>query len=355
MTRPTVLTILTCLLILSTSSIHAEGDSALKKATANFIPYSGKTIFQSLKRPDVLEIELTLNMEELFESKKTDEYKEARIEYAASNGSQMVYDIKIRPRGKFRRKVCDFPPIKLKFPKKVLRYQGYAEFNTLKLVTHCIDGKVEGKNNVFREYLAYKLYNELTEKSFQVQLVKITYNDTSGKYGKMKRFGFIIENTDEMASRLNGSVCDCMNVPSDAIIAKDENRMATYQYAIGNADWSIILNRNLKLVVDKASEQIIPVPYDFDFSGFVDAGYAIPNADYGHTSIKDRVFLGMAIDDQIRMVNIALFKQRKEAMYAVVNGFKRLSYEEKEEMQNYLDEFYNGLQDLGRPSAVSAK
>ena len=355
MTRPTVLTILTCLLILSSSSIYAEGDSALKKATANFIPYSGKTIFQSLKRPDVLEIELTLDIEKLFESKKTDEYQEARIEYAASNGSQMVYDVKLRPRGKYRRKVCDFPPIKLKFPKKVLRYQGYAEFNTLKLVTHCMDEKAAGKSNVFREYLAYKMYNELTEKSFQVQLVKITYHDTSGKYGKMKRFGFIIENTDEMASRLSGSVCDCMNVPTDAIVATDENRMAIYQYAIGNSDWSIILNRNLKLVVDKATEQIIPVPYDFDFSGLVDADYAIPNADYGHTSVKDRVFIGMETDDRIRKMNVALFKQKKESMYKVINGFKRLSYEEKLEMQSYLDEFYNSLQDLGRPTAASAQ
>ena len=78
------------------------------------------------------------------------------------------------------------------------------EFNKLKLVTHCLENKFEGNENVMKEYLLYKLYNEITPESFRVQFVKITYLDSKGKLGKIKRFGFIIESKDQLAFRLQG-------------------------------------------------------------------------------------------------------------------------------------------------------
>ena len=327
--------------------LHAEGDTGNKNSSSNFIPYSGKTIFQSLIRPDVLDLTLTMDLSTLVDNRNSGEYLPARLEYDGISGEEIVYEVKVRTRGRYRRKVCDFPPVKIKFPKKVLRFQGYAEFNTLKLVTHCMDGKEAANNNVMREYLAYKMYNELTDKSFQVQLVRISYKDTSGKMGKMKRYGFIIENTDEMASRINGIVTDSMNIAPEKVVAKDENLMAMYQYAIGNCDWSTMLNRNLKLVVSNTTGKIIPVPYDFDFAGIVDAHYAIPNVDLGHTSIKERAFLGnTGVEQKIKEQNRFLLRQRKAAMFNVIKNFKRLYIEERMEMEAYLDDFFDKMADL---------
>lgn len=344
-TRLKIITIFTCLLLVnSIPAAQAEGETAKKNADSEIIHYDGNTLFQSLKRPKPLEISLKFDVDLFLENRNNGEYQKGQIEYETLEGEMMAYDIKVRTRGKFRRRVCDFPPIKLKFPKKVLLAQGYAEFNTLKLVTHCLDGKEESYDNVYREYLAYKMYNELTEKSFQVQLVKITYHDVSGKHGKKKRFGFIIENTDEMASRLNGSICDCLNVDPETVVAKDENLMALYQYMIGNADWSTKLNRNLKLV-NTANQEIIPVPYDFDFAGFVDAAYAIPSVDYGLKSIKDRIFLGYKADRHIQNQNLFLFKQKKATFLKMIDRGK-IADETRQELLNYINAFFENIREL---------
>lgn len=308
-------------------------------------PYKGNTIFQSLKRSTALEITIETNLTELLENRFTEEYQAASVVYANEEGQELQYDLKLRPRGKFRRRVCDFPPVKLKFPKKQLLSEGYNKHNDLKLVTHCLEDKFEGNENVMKEYLAYLLYNELSPNSFQVQLVKITYKDTSNKYGKIKRYGFLIEDTDEMAERLNGDECDCIGSSLGNLVDKDENLMSIFQYMIGNEDWSTKMARNLKMV-KRNDGSIIPVPYDFDFSGLVDASYALPNADYNLVSVKDRFFMGREVDSSILGSNIFLVKNKKKELYRLVERFKYLSFEGKEEILAYLDTFYANLKEL---------
>src|SRR5690606_9238581 len=94
--------------------------------------------------------------------------------------------------------------------------------NKLKLVTHCLDDKNDGQENLLKEYLAYKLYNELTDQSYRVQLIRINYVDTKGKVSKIRRYGIIIEDTDEMAERLGGEECDCLNPGKEQLDARLE-------------------------------------------------------------------------------------------------------------------------------------
>ena len=320
-------------------------------------PYKGNTIFQSLKRTNALEITIETDLTELLENRFRDEYQKAAVNYTNAEGEDIQYDLKLRPRGKFRRRVCDFPPVKLKFPKKQLLSEGYSEHNDLKLVTHCLEDKFEGNENVMKEYLAYLLFNELSPNSFQVQVVKITYIDTSKKYGKIKRLGFLIEDTDEMAERLNGDECDCIGANINSIVDKDENLMSIFQYMIGNEDWNTKMARNLKMV-KRNDGSIIPVPYDFDFSGLVDASYALPNADYNLVSVKDRIFMGQEVDSGTLGSNIFLIKNKKKELYKVVEKFKYLSLDGKAEILTYLDTFYKNINDLnllstGDPSSSS--
>jgi hypothetical protein len=61
---------------------------------------------------------------------------------------------------------------------------------------------------------------------------------------------------------------------------------------IGNTDWSNTTQHNSKML-DIGQRKFVPVPYDFDYSGFVNAPYAIP---YDYLPIKkvtDRLYRGI--------------------------------------------------------------
>ena len=342
-----ILTIVGVVLLFCTLQVQAEGllpGNPPQEGPTN--PAAG-SIFEVLSGTEMLEITVTTDLVNLIDNRKREEYQEAVMTYEDEKGMEVLRNIKLKPRGKFRRRICEFPPVKVKFSKKDLEKEGLErEFNTLKLVTHCLDDKLAGKENVMKEYLAYQLFNQLTDKSFRTQLVRITYIDTSGKLGKIKRFGFLIENTDEMASRLGGTECECMNTPDSNLADGNENLMALFQYMIGNVDYSTVLNRNVKLVKPYSGGPMYTVPYDFDFAGIVDASYAVPNSDYGLLSVRDRAFIGNpSADEQFRR-NIKLLKDKRIEFTEYILNFSPMAKIQRVEVIQYLDTFYSKLDEL---------
>lgn len=305
-----------------------------------------KTIFEILSREEPIELTITTNLTQLIENRRTEDYNEATFAYEDLQGKEIVRSIELQPRGKFRRRVCDFPPVRLKFAKKDLESEGIeSKFNKLKLVTHCIDDKIAGNENLLKEYLVYQLYNEITPHSYRAQLVKVTYVDSEGKLGKIKRFGILLEDTDEMAARIGGKEIDQLNVSHDSISNKDEMTMALFEYMIANMDWDTKMVRNVKLVALKGKEdQMIPVPYDFDFSGLVNASYAIPRGDMGQLTIRDRVYMGEAFEDVEMREILAHFISKKSALIKKVKELKGLSVESKQDIIGYLTSFYDAME-----------
>lgn len=301
-----------------------------------------KSIFEILSREEPLEITITANLAELIENRRTDDYLKGQMSYENERGAAVTRLIELQPRGKFRRRVCDFPPVRLKFAKKDLEGEGLeSRFNKLKLVTHCIDDKIAGNDNLLKEYLIYQLYNELTTSSYRAQLVKVTYIDTEGKQPKMKRYGILLEDTDEMAARIGGKEIEQMNVNQDSISDKDEITMAMFEYMIANMDWDTKMVRNVKLVaVEGKADQMIPIPYDFDFSGLVKASYAIPRGDIGQLTIRDRVYLGETFNQDAMRSVLAHFIEKKPALLKKVKDLKLLSSESRMDVIEYIEGFY---------------
>jgi len=300
------------------------------------------TIFDELHRSEITEVELETDLSRLLDGRNMDEYQHAILTFTNKAGRVEKHDLKIKPRGKFRRRVCNFPPIKLNFSKDRLMERGYtAEYDKLKLVTHCLDDKAAGKENVAREYLAYQLYQQLTEKSYRTQLMKITYVDSKDRVSRIKRYGFVLEDTDEMAHRAGGKECEeCRGLPASEYIRADENLMAVFQYMVGNADYDLDMMRNVKMVRSYLDNAVIPVPYDFDFAGLVDPSYAIPNSDYGLVSVKQRVFLGHKVDSNQLKTTLALFEERRPKLESTVDDCPLLSRSERQEVLRYLNTFF---------------
>ena len=298
------------------------------------------TIFEALMRDGVLDMTIETDLTELIHNRRREDYQPAVLTYKKKDGTVVRQDIEVVPRGKFRRRICDFPPVRLKFAKKELRAAGLKTHNKVKLSTHCLDDKNAGNYNVFKEYLTYKFYNELTPNSFRVQLVRITYVDVLKQMRKIRRYGFLIEDDDELAERIGGKVCDTLNPSADAVSAFDETLMAVFEYMIGNEDWSMAMVRNMRLIERGEGTKVLPVPYDFDFSGVVNASYAVPISDLGQRHVKDRDYLGLETDPQVMGQVLDHFRERKAIIYHTLAQFKLLPATQRLEIKDYLETFY---------------
>jgi hypothetical protein len=166
--------------------------------------------------------------------------------------------------------------------------------------------------------------------------------DSKEKIKPYTRYGFFIENTVKMAKRLNGESIE--NIGAFGILAKikkkDRAFQAVFQFMIGNPDWSIPKEQNVKLVKLKDGS-VFPVPYDFDMAGMIDVHYAYPHPRLRIKSSRERSYRGFpGTDDQLPAV-FAQFNGKKEQIYRLYSNFPLLKQGYKKRSLRYLDGFYH--------------
>ena len=211
----------------------------------------------------------------------------ATISYFNDDSTYVTLNVKIRPRGHYRRQkdVCRMPPILVNFKKSEVDQTLFRGQNKLKLVTHCRLKKSD-EENLLSEYLAYKIYNSLTPFSYKVRLLNIKYIDSSGISKTLVRHGFFIESVSEFEKRNCVSFVNLANIHQESVDSFQMTLISIFQYLIGNTDWSVAARHNIDLFVGNPSQPLIPVTYDFDFSGLVDAAYAQPQPMLGIHHVK---------------------------------------------------------------------
>ncbi len=308
-------------------------------------PHTDQSLFMMMSQQPIVELTLVTELDTLLQKRKVVDYQPADFSYVDEKGVLHSFQAKVRPRGKFRRMTCDFPPLKLKFSKNELEAAGLNDMNELKLVTHCLDDKDVSKGLVMREYLAYKLYNELTTNSFRVQLAKITYIDKNNPSYRLNRFGFLIEDEEELSWRTNGKVVEQLGLNASDLNPTHEKIASLFQYMIGNTDWNVEMRRNLELL-ERPDGTLIPVPYDFDFSGIVGAPYARPNVDVGQKRVGERVFMGGSTSARELYATLSYFRSKKGALIGIVNDFSQLDIETRQAIIAYFEQFYAEIETL---------
>lgn len=308
------------------------------------------SIFETLGKIPTQEVSLELDFNALNEFRKKDQTFPALLRYKAENGDSVSWSVKLSVRGRYRRLFCDFPPIKIMFPKKELQARNLANFNDLKWVTHCFEDH-DSDEHLLREYLAYGIYREISPYSYRTQLLKVTYINTNKPYQRIMRFAFVVEDDAEISQRLQLKECkDCFVVPLDSLDKKSENEVAVFQYMIGNTDWSITKGqKNVKYFKPLKGGKTIVIPHDFDFSGFVNAGYAVPATGTNIQTVRDRAFMGLKADKTILEATLSLYREKQNGMNQYVNSFPHLSDSVKKELIRYLNSFFS--RDAGKLAA----
>ena len=230
-------------------------------------------LFQSA---DILDVRIVAPMSTLLSKRPFDEELPATFQFTNSAGEAVEFDMKIRTRGRFRRKwdICRFPPMRLNFKTSQTKGTLFHKQDKLKLVTHCQNSsKYTGV--LLREYTAYRILNVVTDISFNVRLMRITYVDNDGKKKDDTRYGFVIEHRDRLAKRLNKSVLEIERTSTKALDAPYANLISVYHYLIGNTDFSPIAGApnsdccHNYILFQNSGDPITAIPYDFDQSGLL--------------------------------------------------------------------------------------
>jgi hypothetical protein len=312
-----------------------------------FAQPSGSDSLKSLRLfEDEIPMEITLrfDLSTYFRTKPKEDYLKANLTIYFNNDS-VSRDIRLRTRGVFRNRYCMFPPIELNLKKAGFGYTDLDRMTKLKMVPQCSSGK-DKEDYVLREYLAYKLFNVMTDTSFRVRLLKVKYVDTLKKRKPLVQYGFFIEPVEMIASRTN-----CMQIRSRTLNQKNivpaiMDRLAIFNFMIGNYDWSVPGQHNvliLKSMTLDPSGLGIAIPHDFDWTGLVNATYAVPAENVGTENVRERLFEGVCRTKQVYDKELDLFVTKKEAFYRVINEFPYVSPKVKKDITGYLDGFFNQL------------
>jgi len=212
----------------------------------------------------------------------------------------------------------------------------------LKLVTHCVDNRKIFTEYLLKEYLAYRIYNLLCDESYKVRLARITYNDSEGRNKQLTRFAFFIEKTKHLASRIGGIELEFSGLAKEVTDTELTVLFSVFQYFIGNTDWSIPVLHNVKLI-SLPGPKYVPVPYDFDFSGYVGTYYAIPDPKIPIESIFQRIYRGPCVELDTILSVLELFNRKKPEIYSLILDFEYLEQKEREKILRYFDKFYKTL------------
>lgn len=208
-----------------------------------------------------------------------------------------------RLRGITRRtsEICDFAPLRVDFTGNPPANSIFANQNKLKLVTHCRSNP-GFQQNVLLEYAAYRMFNLLTPLSMRARLATIDYVDEDGR-AIATRVGFFLEDSKDTAKRNDMRAIEVGEpIPVTFLNPEAAGRYALFQHLIANHDWSMRAGppgdeccHNAMLIGVAAPGQAIPVPYDFDFSGFVNAPYATAPDELGISDVRQRKYRGYCI------------------------------------------------------------
>ncbi|MFN8256743.1 MAG: hypothetical protein U0W24_13695 [Bacteroidales bacterium] len=289
---------------------------------------------------EILNISLRFDVSEYRRKKPKEEYMDALLTYHISDKDSVNKQVRLKTRGEFRNSYCSFPPIRLNFKKTEFQKDDLKDLGKVKMVTHCNSGN---DSYVFKEYLIYKLYNVITDYSFRVRLMKVEYINTGKKSKSIYSYAFLIEPVEYLAKRLNIIPVESLNLGQSNVKPEFMDRMAVFCYMIGNTDWSVPNQHNCKLFSQPLSENPslgLIIPYDFDYSGLVNASYAVPPENLGIKSVLDRKYLGYCRTQEEFSIAVKEFSDKKAEIYKTINEFSYLSERQKKEMINYLDGFY---------------
>jgi hypothetical protein len=300
-------------------------------------------------KDSVVNVTLNTNLKTLNKTRNHSPYLPGTITWQNPIGSgDITENIHLKLRGNFRKETCGMASLMLDF-RDTAKKSRLRKLGKVKLVAPCETG-YEYQQYVLQEYLIYKMYNLITDASFRVRLLNLTIQDSAKAKKHFKQYAFVIEPVTAIEKRKRWMEESKQKFNTEQTNRQQATLVFMFQYMVANTDWAVPTYHNIKLFFPKDSARVRPyiVPYDFDFSGLINAHYASPPETTGLTSVTDRFYMGyVRTPDELRAA-ANVFLSRKNEILDLVKNFELLDGSRKWEMNNYLEEFFSIISDEKR-------
>jgi hypothetical protein len=320
----------------ATCALPATAGSQEEKKLASAPPF--------FDAQDPIEVTLTADIGKLRGDKSAGApWRPATLSYKGMDGSPLIVPLKARTRGLWRLRACEFPPLRLNFSGTTSKGSIFQKLDKPKLVSYCRDN--DGyEQYILQEFQLYRIYQLLTPVSHRARLLRLTYADSASGEVRARRYGFVIEESKAIAARVGGTVLDQTGAGSSDLDPDQNALVGVFQYMIGNTDFSIAGLHNVELLL-KEDGSLMPIAYDFDFAGAVNARYATPDAKVNLPDVRHRRFRGYCTDPASYARVFAVFVEKRPQIYALYSDEigKLINPGTVKETLQYFDEFYETI------------
>jgi len=302
---------------------------------------------------DLLEVTIRGPFSTIMRVRSRDEELPGTLTYNDPEAVDVTLDLEIRTRGRFRHQeeVCPWAPLRLDFKKSTTKGTLFAGSDKVKMVTHCRPGSPHNTQALLKEHLAYRIFNQVTDNSFRVRLLRVTYVNSESKDRKRTYFAFLIEHREQLSKRIGVPINGAEATEIRLLDPSLTNLGSVFQYLIANTDFSPIRAapdeaccHNNVLFGDQDGELLV-IPYDFDMSGIVDAPYASPNPRFGLSSVRERLYRGRCANNSHLAASTQAFIDQKQAVLDLVSNDEHLDKRTRKKTLRFIDDFYTTIED----------
>ena len=291
-----------------------------------------------------LSISIEAPLERLFRDRDSDERVAGTLTDSA--GNRLPVSLELRGITRRRKETCAFPPLAVRFTTPPPASSPFAGEKKLKLVTHC-QNSGSFDRIVLLEYAAYRMYQTLTPKSFGARLARINYVGSNGQ-PIATRPGFFIEDLKDVAERNGTSELRAgPRIPTTDLNPVDSARYALFQHLLANHDWSMRAGpagdnccHNAKLIGSVGPGKAAPIPYDFDFSGFVNAPYAVPPDQLKISSVRERRYRGYCSHNPQVAEAARMYRSKQAALEAELAAVPGLDPRAVDSARSFVRQFF---------------
>ena len=309
---------------------------------------------------DTLDVTIAAPLTTLVRERPTEEYLPASISYVGGDGDTTSFDIKLRARGHSRHEICDLPPLWLNFKKSQVKDTLFHKQDKLKLAVHCKDSE-RYEQTLLREYIAYRILNLATPKSYQVRLLRVTWVDTEGQREQQVRYAFLLEHKNRLGKRIDRKD---LKIEATSVAALDPghlNLTSVFQFLIGNLDFSPIAGSEYNecchnyVLFSNDTDLLVAIPYDFDRSGLVSAPYALPGSQFDIRSVRQRIYRGRCQNNDYVEASTERFRAIRNNIFALIETQEGLTRKVRELLADYVQQFYDIADDPRQVKRVMIK
>ncbi|MEJ2581382.1 MAG: hypothetical protein P8127_07070 [Acidobacteriota bacterium] len=294
-----------------------------------------------------LEITILGSLKRLARSTSTGTVVPGQVELGGRTTIPMV----LSKYGLSRLEECTLPLLKIDLDEMRVRGTPLEGLRTVRLVTPCHHGSTWDRF-ILLEYLAYRSYMVIADPALRVRLVVTRFVDTERPSFDETGLSFFLEDIGAAAERHGMEWIDIEAQPVDALDPSQLARFALFQFMIGNTDWSAVAGaegqrccHNVAVLGSDGDPVNTLLPFDFDFSGLVDAPYALPDESLPIRHVTQRVYRGFCASNEYLPAAITLFNEKRPELERLFTNLGLPAAKARKRALKYIDSFYATIND----------